>query len=396
METDVSQESSGPGLRGLFVSGEPAYQYMGPIDMSSVGFTESALDRVVTPNYGDPIESVPASRYIPSEILAQKDSPKNTASVNIAKGKSFQSNAKYLNDVYELVKNLVATRNPELAKKIAPMVLTDKADHSAIAWYTPHNHRITHPVWENLSRSQGYYWPKNTNVVKGSTSDSPEFYKDFYVNQITGEQHPVVKDVVAHEVAHSIDQDLSTWVPEIWPHIVKDFYYQPRHLTNQIERVPSAELFAEYMSDAMRTDLAERNQELQDYYRMQGKTLPYKMEKGYDTFTRKTVPETEAILHVLENRAQAVAKTPFDAKFYGPLDDESYLHSSYAMGEHLDEMRSRMYNDIANMARSEAKDAYSKLNIADQGRFSEATDVRRAKSHLDFLDWYAPWRTSDE
>ena len=394
------QLGGGPGLDGLFTSGEPAYQYMGPIDMSSIGFTESALNRVVNPDYNESTNLVPTAPFIPGEILAQKEGSVTPSSRNIAKGKRFKENAKYLNDVYELVKNLVATRHPELAKEIAPMVLTD-SDHyknNAIAWYTHGKHRITHPVWENLSRAAGYYYPKNDHVVAGIKSDSPDFYNDFYVNEMTGEQYPVVKDVVAHEVAHSIDRDLSKVHPDIWPYIVKDFYYHPRFLTPHKSggMVPNQEIFAEYMSDAMRTDLAERKQELQDYYKIQGKFFPYKLEKGLDTFyKRNPIQESEASLDVLENRAETVARAPFDVRFYGPFDD-NFLESDYGLINHLNEMRSRMYGDIARTARSEARDAHSKLNFAGQTRFDQAGKVRRAKSHLDFLDWYAPWRVSDE
>lgn len=366
----------GPGLAGLFTSGEPAYRYMGPIDMSAVGFTESALNRAVSPNELHLEDNVDLAPY---NALAMKGGGNNRT--KLATGKRFTQNAKFLNDIYDLTKRHISGYNSEAGAMVAPMILTDKIadkdDENVMAYFDPDSQTITHPVFQNLNFNDvGYYKPRSSDVVVGSRTDSPQSYRDSFVNLMTGEKLPVINSAIPHEVAHSLDigpeKPFSVYDPVMRSHIVKDMYYHPRKYVLG-EDTPVVEVAAEYMVDALRTGLAEQYPKLQSQYDAEGSKIPYeRIASNAPMNFSKDTPETTHMATQLASAASSEKKNPYTKT---PVADA--LDIGDQAGVNSSERAKFLYDLLMS---DQPNKKYARQSI----------QSKRAKGHLDFLDWYFP------
>lgn len=308
---DQNYSGQGPGLRGIFVGGEPVYSYQGPLGIDEALFTPSALNRLFVDEPS--AEGMPPA---PQDVLAITDGynsgGKTPPWARIASGDRYKAQAKNLNDMYGLVKSTIRLRNPDAAEAVAPLILQDKQDvEDAVAYYVPGSHRIYHPVFDQVPTA-GY----ESNVAPYVVVNTPEgtrYYRDRFVP--ASGTYPdmaydlATRDALTHEAGHSLDYWRRTedreglaglWDDfvdmiglsnpqrrgpksgrdqEMWRHVVSDFYLYPRLFGSKgDEDTNMQEAFAESFSHAMRNDYAANMPELKRMYEEQGKKLPYELQ----------------------------------------------------------------------------------------------------------------------
>lgn len=333
--------NSGPGLRGIFTGGEPAYSYQGPLGIDEAQFTKSALERMFDNTIPQPDVS-----SIGGRVLATPSMPEpNAAPWNrIAGGKRYQEQAKNLNDMYALVKAAIRLRNPAAAESVAPLVLQDAPlDEDTVALYLPDNHRILHPVY-NVMPVSGYEGFQDPYVTV-NTSDGPVRYRDSFVPANANAPEDMSYNLqshnsLAHEIGHSLDyipqsrpggisglwnqvaeyiglQDEPSDEPKsqsdrkLWQYMFGDNYLYPRPWSAD-EGADLQEVFGENFAHAMRSELASKMPELQAQYAAEGKTLPYQLVPVPDApDSTAAVGNTAPYIASILNQA----KTNIDAEY---------------------------------------------------------------------------------
>lgn len=348
--------NSGPGLRGIFTGGEPAYSYQGPLGIDEAQFTKSALERIFDDSIPQPSASSIGGRVLATPNIPE---PNSAAWDRIASGKRYREQAKNLNDMYGLVKAAIRLRNPDAAESVAPLVLQDMPFDDALALYDPREHRIMHPVYDVMPTS-GYEMFEDPYVTV-NTPSGPVRYKDRFVPVDVNSPENMSyylqgHNSLAHEIGHSLDyipesrpggisglwnqiaeyvglQDAPSDQPksqsdrQLWQYVIGDNYLYPRPWSRD-EGADMQEVFASNFGHAMRSELASKMPELQAQYAAEGKIIPYQItpvpnEPGSIATVGNTAPYIQSIL----NQAQANIDTDY-SRFNNAARNKMHLFGS--------------------------------------------------------------------
>lgn len=353
---------NGPGLSGIFLQNYPAYSYQGPIDMRYSTFTPSALNRFVG-----------QAPLVKSFLTEQQ----------IAKGKKFADEAKFLNDIYGLVRNTVSLYSPELAENVAPLVLTDEIVPGAAAWYTPRFNQIFQPVYDVLPAS-GYYTNPADTVIGFDSQNQPTQYVDYFVSE-KGKRIPVYASSLPHEVGHSLDEfqgePLSRHDKNLWDYVTKDWYLYPREYNPRTNKI---EAFAEYFSDAMQSGYVNKLPELQELYQQTSQRLPYSLEDTYPLET--TIPNDRSKNALIDMIVKAgIDMSANVANNTSNIKQNQETSVNYQGSRKAKNVMSRLIDDLPLMMGEKP----SEDQMSDYEEIvNNAIAVQRAKEHLKFLDYF--------
>lgn len=350
-----ADKNNGPGLEGIFLDQYPAYSYQGPIDMRYATFTPSALNRFV------------GQSPITEDFISNQ---------RIAKGQKFVDEAKFLNDIYGLVKNTVSLYNPEHAENVAPLVLTDEIVPGATAWYTPRYHQIFQPVYGTLPQS-GYYNNPAETVIGFDSQNQPTQYIDYFVSE-KGKQIPVYASPLPHEIGHSLDEfqgiPLSQHNQNLWDYVTKDWYLYPREYNS---RTTKPEAFAEYFSDAMQSGYVNKLPQLQELYRQTSQYLPYGLEDiGQISSSNPDGGIDDALVSEVLNTAMQLSNKA--AKKTGVRSKKNESKANYEGSRQAKKEMFKIMSDVSGFPNNES--GYEQLQ--------NALDIQRAKEHLNFLNYF--------
>lgn len=349
-QTDNNQ---GPGLGGIFLNSYPAYSYHGPIDMRYALFTPSALNRMTNQE----------------PIFSNK---------KIAQGKNFIDQAKFLNDIYGLVKNTVSIYNPEASQDVAPLILTDQTKPGWAAWYNMPKHQIFQPVYDVIPES-GYYEDRSTEVVSLDNAGVPTQHSDYFVSE-KGRRIPVDRSAIPHEVGHSLDQVHGTAQSQhdkdLWNFVTKDWYLYPREY---IEQTTKPEAFAEYFADAMRSGYANKLPQLKELYQQTSQYLPYSLEDSYD------IPISTQDGNAVNALISDMVKSSIDmsgeaAESTGKTSKRKEAAANYEGSRDAKKYIEAMFNTLGL--------SQGENNLTAKELLDNALAVQRAKEHLDFLNYF--------